>query len=97
MIDARLCVMNKNDTYHSLREVCEQLTTKHLPKYVFNEMIWTKLEGNDLIIDDESLDAIDGYITDIEYVYSERGAFKYKKNRNKAVRLKRSYKERASI
>ena len=72
---------------------------KHLPKNVFNEMIWMKLDKDDLVI--ESVEMEEGYYTDIEFVYNERGAFKHKnrqRNKNsKVIRLKRSYKERASI
>lgn len=100
MLSWGLCEMNKNDTYHSLREMCELLTDKHLPKNVFNEMIWMKLDKDDLLIE-SVYEMEEGYYTDIEFVYNERGAFKYKnrsrQKNSKVIRLKRSYKERASI
>lgn len=59
-----------------------------------------KLDKDDLLIEGV-YEMEDGYYTDIEFVYNERGAFKYRnrhrKKNTKVIRLKRSYKERASI
>ena len=81
-------MMKKNDTYHSLKEICVALTNKHLPKDVFFA-IWCNMDHIDWEIQS---DCYKDFITvNYDFCYKERGSFKYKKNKKPVMRLKKLY------
>ena len=81
-------LMDMNDTYHSLKNVCSSLTNKHLPKYLFFE-VWCKIDHLDWEIYSDCYH--DFLVSNYDYCYKERGAFKYKKRNKPVMRLKKLY------
>jgi hypothetical protein len=81
-------MIDKVKVYDVLRIICQQYTNQHLSFDIFS-IIWNNIDCVTWELNDECYIQ---YAHDYDIIMSNKGAYKYKKNKKSTVRLNKSYR-----